>query len=76
MAVAAGVLTLAFRYAEASRLAPFEYLTLFWPVLADLFIFGLSLSTAFIFAVPLILSGALFASLEKSPNRKTKQLNQ
>ncbi|MEO0913631.1 MAG: DMT family transporter, partial [Pseudomonadota bacterium] len=30
-------MTLAFRYAEASRLAPFEYVALLWPVLADLF---------------------------------------
>ncbi|MEM7378493.1 MAG: DMT family transporter, partial [Pseudomonadota bacterium] len=32
-------MTLSFRYAEASRLAPFEYLALMWPLLADLLIF-------------------------------------
>ncbi|WP_299204657.1 DMT family transporter [uncultured Tateyamaria sp.] len=61
-------MTLAFRYAEASRLAPFEYVALLWPFLADLFIFRLQLSTAFIFAVPLFLAGALFAAAEKKKN--------
>lgn len=58
-------LTLAFRYAEASRLAPFEYVALFWPLLADLFIFGVVPSTAFILAVPLILAGAFFSAIER-----------
>ncbi len=62
-------MTLAFRYTEASRLAPFEYVALLWPLLADLFIFKLSLSTAFILAAPLILAGALFAAAEKPPGR-------
>lgn len=59
-------MTLAFRYAEASRLAPIEYLALFWPVLADLFIFRLQLSTAFLIAAPLILAGAAVAALEQN----------
>ena len=63
-------MTLAFRYAEASRLAPFEYIALLWPLLADLFIFRIGFSTAFIFATPLILMGAVFASIE----RKDKSL--
>lgn len=58
-------MTLAFRYAEATRLAPFEYIALLWPILADLLIFSLSLSTSFLFALPLILLGAAIASLEK-----------
>ncbi|MEL7179822.1 MAG: DMT family transporter [Pseudomonadota bacterium] len=58
-------MTLAFRYAEASRLAPFEYLALLWPVLADLFIFGLGLSPAFLLAAPLILLGAGVAAVER-----------
>lgn len=62
-------LTLSFRYAEASRLAPFEYLALLWPVLADVFIFKLRLSTAFIFAAPLILAGAIFAAGERNKSR-------
>ena len=32
-------MTLAFRYAEATRLAPFEYAALLWPLLADFLIF-------------------------------------
>lgn len=57
--------TLAFRYAEASRLAPFEYIALLWPILADLFIFDLRLSTAFLLAAPLILGGAAIAAVER-----------
>ena len=58
-------MTLSFRYAEASRLAPFEYIALLWPLLADLFIFRLPLSTTFLLAVPLVLLGAAVASLER-----------
>ena len=59
-------LTLSFRYAEASRLAPFEYLALFWPILADLFIFRLSLSMSFLLAAPLILAGAAITAGERN----------
>ncbi|WP_298922152.1 hypothetical protein [uncultured Roseobacter sp.] len=59
-------MTLAFRYAEASRLAPFEYVALLWPVLADVFIFRLELLSAFLLAAPLILIGLAIASAEKS----------
>ena len=58
-------MTLAFRYAEASRLAPFEYVALLWLLLADLFIFEVKLSTAFILAAPLILAGAFFSAIER-----------
>ncbi|MEP1961439.1 DMT family transporter [Tateyamaria sp.] len=58
-------MTLAFRYAEATRLAPFEYLAILWPILADLLIFRSSLSTSFVFALPLILLGATIAAAEK-----------
>lgn len=58
-------MTLAFRYADASRLAPFEYIALLWPLLADLFIFRLEISTSFILATPLILIGTVIAALEK-----------
>lgn len=57
-------MTLAFRYAEASRLAPFEYLALLWPVAADLLIFKLPLSIAFLLATPLVLAGAALAAAE------------
>lgn len=57
-------MTLALRYAEVSRLAPFEYLALIWPVLADLAIFGLAPSSGFLLALPLVLAGAGLAALE------------
>jgi drug/metabolite transporter (DMT)-like permease len=59
-------MTLAFRYAEASRIAPFEYVALLWPVLADLLIFKVALSTSFLFAVPLVLAGTALAAAEKN----------
>ncbi len=58
-------MTMAFRYAEASRLAPFEYVALLWPLLADVFLFSLGLSPAFLLAAPLILAGAVIAAAEK-----------
>ncbi|MBB3142520.1 DMT family transporter [Halomonas organivorans] len=57
-------MTLALRYAEVSRLAPFEYVALVWPVLADLLIFGLAPSSGFLVALPLVLGGAGLAALE------------
>ncbi|MEM9971805.1 MAG: DMT family transporter [Pseudomonadota bacterium] len=59
-------MTLAFRYAEASRIAPFEYVALLWPVLADLLIFRLPMTTSFVVALPLVLAGAALASAERS----------
>jgi len=59
-------MTLAFRYAEASRIAPFEYIALLWPVLADLLIFKVPFATGFLFAIPLVLGGAAFAAVEKN----------
>lgn len=58
-------MTLAFRYAEASRIAPFEYVALLWPVLADLLIFKVPFATSFLIAVPLVLGGAALAAAEK-----------
>ncbi|MEP3785801.1 DMT family transporter [Ascidiaceihabitans sp.] len=63
-------MTLSFRYAEASRLAPFEYLTLLWPLLADFFLFRLPISTTFILAAPLVLAGATVAAGEGRRFRK------
>ena len=62
-------MTLSFRFAEASRLAPFEYIALLWPVLADLFIFRLPLTTSFLLAVPLVLTGAVVAAVERRQPR-------
>lgn len=59
-------MTLAFRYAEASRIAPFEYVALVWPILADLLIFKLPLSQSFLFAIPLVLVGVVLAAAEKN----------
>lgn len=59
-------MTLAFRYAEASRIAPFEYVALLWPLLADLLIFRLPLSTSFLLAAPLVLAGAALAASERN----------
>lgn len=61
-------MTLAFRYAEASRLAPFEYVVLLWAVLADLILFGSQLGPSFLLALPLVLLGAASAASEgKAP---------
>jgi len=57
-------MTLAFRHAEASLLAPFEYLAIVWPVLADMLLFDAPLSLAFLTALPLVLAGAAMAAVE------------
>lgn len=62
-------MTLSFSYAEASRLAPFEYVALLWPVLADMLIFRLPLSASFILALPLVLAGAAIAAAERDRPR-------
>lgn len=51
-------MTLSFKLAEASALAPFEYLTLIWAVLTDLFVFHSPIGPAFLLALPLLLAGA------------------
>lgn len=55
-------MTLAFKYAEASLLAPFEYLTLIWAGMIDVLWFGTGLGLAFFLALPLVLAGAAVAS--------------
>ena len=65
-------MTLSFRYAEASRIAPFEYIAFLWPLLADLFIFRASLSAAFLLAALLVLAGAATATLEGWRPRKKR----
>lgn len=64
-------MTLALRYAEASRLAPYEYIALVWPVLADWLLFGLPVSSGFLLALPLLLGGVGLATLE---GRRARQL--
>lgn len=58
-------MTLAFKYAEVSRLAPFEYIAVIWGILADLVIFNLELSTTFILATSLMFFGIFLAALER-----------
>lgn len=67
-------MTMAFRFAEASRLAPFEYVALLWPLLADLLIFRLPLSAAFLWAAPFFLGGAIFAASEQRTFRRRNDL--
>ncbi len=64
-------MTLAFRHAEASLLAPFEYLAILWPVLADIFLFDMPLSSAFIAALPLVLAGAALAAAEGRQRKRS-----
>ena len=54
-------MTVSFKLAEASALAPFEYVTLIWAVLADLWLFGTPVGPAFLLALPLLLTGAAVA---------------
>ncbi len=65
-------MTLSFRFAEASKLAPFEYIALLWPLLADLLIFRLPIATTFVFAAPLVLAGAAFAAAEKGRHTRSR----
>lgn len=64
-------MTLALGYAEASRLAPYEYIALVWPVLADWLLFDLPVSSSFLLALPLLLGGVGLATLE---GRRTRRL--
>ncbi|WP_447894474.1 DMT family transporter [Vreelandella sp. GE22] len=63
-------MTLAFRYAEVSRLAPFEYVALVWPIAADWVLFAIPISSGFIMALPLMLAGVALASLEGRRSRR------
>ena len=49
--------TVAFRHAEATFLAPFDYFAIIWPLLADLLLFNQPISSAFVVALPLVLAG-------------------
>lgn len=65
--VAAGLLggsahiamTLSFRYAEASVLAPFEYTTILWAVLSDLLLSGLLPDPIFAASAAMVITGAV-----------------
>lgn len=62
-------MTLAFKYAEATLLAPFEYLTLVWAGMIDVIWFGTGLGLAFFLALPLVLTGAAVASSARRAKR-------
>lgn len=63
-------MTLAFRYAEASRLAPLDYVSLIWVGLADVLIFGVGLAPTFPFALALVLGGAALPLIEARRRRR------
>lgn len=56
------LMTLSFRHAEASALAPFEYLAILWAAVAGLVFFSELPGMAFLVAAPLILGGAMIAT--------------
>lgn len=62
--------TLAFRHAEASRLAPLDYVSLLWVVLADMLIFGSKLAATFLPALALLLVGAALPMIEARQMRR------
>ncbi|HNQ99316.1 MAG TPA: DMT family transporter [Trueperaceae bacterium] len=68
-------MTLSYRYAEASTLAPFEYLSLIWAGVLDLTVFQLGLSPWFLLAVPLLITGAAVSTgtLGEMLSRLTKR---
>lgn len=55
-------MTLSFRYAEASLLAPFEYLTVLWAALVGAALFGEAPTAALLVAAPLVALGATLSS--------------
>lgn len=57
-------MTVSFRHAEASLLAPFEYLTLLWAMFIGVMFFAETPTAAFLIAAPLVIAGAVLASPE------------
>lgn len=55
-------MTLAFKYAEASLLAPFEYLTILWAAAIGVSLFAEIPGLSFMIAAPLVVTGAVLAS--------------
>ncbi len=54
-------MTLAFKYAEASAMAPYEYLSIVWAVIIGFVVFDEVPNAVFWLAMPLILLGAIIA---------------
>lgn len=57
-------MTLSFKYAEASKLAPFDYLALIWAVAAGFIFFDDLPGLTFYFALPLIAGGAVLVAFK------------
>lgn len=55
-------MTLSFRYAQASLLAPFEYLTILWAAVIGAAVFAETPGGAFLIAAPMVVAGAVLAS--------------
>ena len=55
-------MTLSFRYAEASLLAPYEYFSILWAAILGLVLFAETPALAFLLAAPLVVTGAVLAS--------------
>jgi len=51
-------MTLSFRHAEASLPAALKCIAILWAILADLLLFNMPISSAFVTALPLVLMGA------------------
>jgi len=66
-------MTLAFKYAEASLLAPFEYLTVLWAAAIGAAIFAEIPGLSFLIAAPLVVTGAVLASPGMSAGWRRKQ---
>lgn len=62
--------TMAFRYAEASALAPLDYVSLLWAALADVLIFSATLNWTFAPALVLVLTAAALMIIEETNRAK------
>ncbi|MGJ8529685.1 DMT family transporter [Maritalea sp.] len=61
--------TISFKHAEASKLAPFDYLSLIWAVGVGLLVFNELPGASFYFALPFILGGAMLVAFRESFRR-------
>lgn len=59
------LMTVAFKYAEASAMAPYEYLSIIWAVIIGMVAFGEVPNWVFWIAMPLILFGGFIAKPKK-----------
>lgn len=70
--VAQILMTMSFGHADAAALAPFEYLSIFWAVSLGFLVFAEIPTWSFVFAVPLILSGAIVARPKRGSCSKAR----